>query len=151
MIYLTLIRMPVNWSAEEGMSMADGSMRPMRNYADKVFDRDARLAHMTDGRVDPILPLGAVLSTWQWGLVRRTPSTEQIGERSGTSAGGRGWAGSRNREAVRTEPLRFSMAFPWRNGPDDAGGLLRPPPGRDPDRRGSVRETRRRLGPQRTV
>ena len=83
MIYLTLIRMPVNWSAEEGMSMADGSMRPMRNYADKVFDRDARLAHMTDGRVDPILPLGAVLSTWQWGLVRRTPSTEQIGERLG--------------------------------------------------------------------
>jgi hypothetical protein len=60
--------------------MAYGSMRQMRRYADKVFDRDATLARMTDGRVDPIIPLGAVLSTWQWGLVRRTPSTEQIGE-----------------------------------------------------------------------
>lgn len=60
--------------------MAYGSMRQMRSYADKVFDREARLAHMTDGRVDPSVPLGAVLSTWQWGLVRRTPSTEQIGE-----------------------------------------------------------------------
>ncbi len=60
--------------------MAYGSMRQMRSYADKVFDRDARLARLTDGRVDPIVPLGAVLWTWQWGLVRRTPSTEQIGE-----------------------------------------------------------------------
>ena len=60
--------------------MADGSMRQMRSYANKVFDRDAKLAHLTDGRVDPLLPLGAVLSTGQWGLVRRAPSTEQIGE-----------------------------------------------------------------------
>lgn len=60
--------------------MAYGSMRQMRSYVDKVFDRDARLAQMTDGRADPTVPLGAVLSTWQWGLVRRTPSTEQIGE-----------------------------------------------------------------------
>jgi Transposase DDE domain len=62
------------------MPMAYGSMRQMRSYADRVFDRDARLARMTDERVDPIVPLGAVLSTWQWALVRRTPSTEQIGE-----------------------------------------------------------------------
>ena len=60
--------------------MAYGSMRQMRGYADKVFERDARLAQMTDGRVDPLVPRGAVLSTWPWGLVRRTPSTEQIGE-----------------------------------------------------------------------
>ena len=60
--------------------MAYGSMTQMRSYADKVFDKDARLSRMTDGRVDPTLPLGAVLSTWQWGLVRRTPSTEQIGD-----------------------------------------------------------------------
>jgi len=60
--------------------MSYGSMRQMRSYAHKVFDRDARLARMTDGRVDPTVPLGAVLSTWQWGLVRRIPSTEQIGE-----------------------------------------------------------------------
>jgi thiamine biosynthesis lipoprotein ApbE len=52
----------------------------MRRYADKVFAKDARLARLTDGRGDPTLPVGPVLSTWQWGLVRRTPSTEQIGE-----------------------------------------------------------------------
>jgi hypothetical protein len=52
----------------------------MRRYAEKVCEKDARLARMTDGRLTPILPLGAVLSTWQWGLVRRTPSTEQIGD-----------------------------------------------------------------------
>jgi len=55
-------------------------MRQMRSYADKVFERDARLSRMTDGRHDPTLPLSAVLSTWQWGLMRRTPSTEQIGD-----------------------------------------------------------------------
>jgi len=60
--------------------MAYGSMHQMRSYADKVFDKDTRLSRMTDGRVDPTLPLAAVLSTWQWGLVRRTPSTEQIGD-----------------------------------------------------------------------
>ena len=60
--------------------MAYGSMRQMRSYADKVFEKDARLGRMTDGRVDPTLPLPAVLSTWQWGLIRRTPSTEQIGD-----------------------------------------------------------------------
>jgi Transposase DDE domain len=62
------------------MRMAYGSMRQMRSYAERVFDREARLARLTDGRVDPIIPLGAVLATWQWGLVRRTPSSEQIGE-----------------------------------------------------------------------
>ena len=60
--------------------MAYGSLRQMRSYADKVFEKDARLGRMTDGRVDPTLPLSAVLSTWQWGLIRRTPSTEQIGD-----------------------------------------------------------------------
>ena len=60
--------------------MACGSMSQMRSYSNKVFNKDARLSRMTDGRVDPTLPLGAVLSTWQWGLVRRTPSTEQIGD-----------------------------------------------------------------------
>jgi hypothetical protein len=60
--------------------MACGSVRQLRRYAEKVFHKDARLAQMTDGRVNPTLPLGPVLSTWQWGLVRRTPSTEQIGD-----------------------------------------------------------------------
>ena len=60
--------------------MAHGSMRQMRGYADKVFAKDDRLGRMTDGRRDPTLPLSAVLATWQWGLIRRTPSTEQIGD-----------------------------------------------------------------------
>ena len=60
--------------------MAYGSMRQMHSYADKVFEKDARLGRMSDGRRDPTLPLSAVLSTWQWGLMRRTPSTEQIGD-----------------------------------------------------------------------
>ncbi|PYL32269.1 MAG: hypothetical protein DMF35_08650, partial [Verrucomicrobia bacterium] len=34
----------------------------------------------TDGRSNPTLPLSAVLSTWQWGLLRQTPSTERIGD-----------------------------------------------------------------------
>ena len=60
--------------------MAYGSMSQMRRYSDKLFEKDARLARMTDPRVDPKVPLSAVLSTWQWGLVRRIPSTEQIGD-----------------------------------------------------------------------
>ena len=60
--------------------MAYGSMRQMRRYSEKVFEKDTRLARLTDARVDPKIPLSAVLSTWQWGLVRQTPSTEQIGD-----------------------------------------------------------------------
>ncbi|HUJ76515.1 MAG TPA: hypothetical protein VL359_16760, partial [bacterium] len=55
-------------------------MRQLRRYAETVFAKEARLARMTAGRVNPPIPWGAVLSTWQWGLVRRTPSTEQIGD-----------------------------------------------------------------------
>ena len=60
--------------------MAHGSLRQMRRYVEKVFAKEERLGRMTDGRRDPTLPLPAVLATWQWGLMRRTPSTEQIGE-----------------------------------------------------------------------
>lgn len=60
--------------------MAHGSLRQMRRYADKVFAKEERLGRMSDGRRDPTLPLAAVLATWQWGLIRRTPSTEQIGD-----------------------------------------------------------------------
>jgi hypothetical protein len=60
--------------------MAHGSMRQMRSYAEKVFAKDDRLGRMTDGRRDPTLPLAAVLATWQWGFIRRIPSTEQIGD-----------------------------------------------------------------------
>jgi len=60
--------------------MACGRIRQMRSYSAKVFAKDARLSRMTDVRVDPKIPLGAVLSTWQWGLTRRVPSTERIGD-----------------------------------------------------------------------
>ena len=60
--------------------MAFGSMAQMRRYCDKVFAKDARLGTMTDGREDPTVPLGAILSSWQWGMVRRLPSTEQVGD-----------------------------------------------------------------------
>ena len=42
--------------------MAHASLRQMRRYADKVFEKDARLGRMTDGRRDPTLPLAAVLA-----------------------------------------------------------------------------------------
>jgi len=60
--------------------MAHGSLRQMRRYLEKVFAKEERLGRMTDGRRDPTLPLSAVLRTWQWGFLRRTPSTEQIGD-----------------------------------------------------------------------
>ena len=60
--------------------MAHGSLRQMRRYADKVFAKEERLGRMSDGRRDPTLPLSAVLATWQWGFIRRLPSTEQIGD-----------------------------------------------------------------------
>jgi len=60
--------------------MAHGSMRQMRRYTDKVFAKEERLGRMSDGRRDPTLPLPAVLATWQWGFIRRIPSTEQIGD-----------------------------------------------------------------------
>src|SRR5947199_3654897 len=67
-------------SAYGAYPLAYGSMRQMRSYAQKVFAKDARLAQLTDARSNPTLPLSAVLSTWQWGLLRQTPSTEQIGD-----------------------------------------------------------------------
>lgn len=60
--------------------MAYGSMRQMYAYAQKVFDRNERLSQISDTRTNPTVPLSGLLLTWQWGLVRRTPSTEQIGD-----------------------------------------------------------------------
>ncbi|MGH9960647.1 MAG: hypothetical protein ACREBC_26595, partial [Pyrinomonadaceae bacterium] len=60
--------------------MAFGSIRQMRSYSEKVFTKDERLSRMSDGRDEPTVPLAAVLATWQWGLVRQTPSTEQVGD-----------------------------------------------------------------------
>ena len=52
----------------------------MRSYANKVFEKDVRLWGMTEGRLDPTLLLSALRSTRQWGLRRRTPSAERIGD-----------------------------------------------------------------------
>lgn len=60
--------------------MAHGSLRQMRAYMQKVFAKEERLGRMSDARRDPTLPLSAVLATWQWGLMRCTPSTEQLGD-----------------------------------------------------------------------
>jgi hypothetical protein len=60
--------------------MAHGSLRQMRAYLQKVFAKEERLGRMSDARRDPTLPLSAVLATWQWGFIRQTPSTEQIGD-----------------------------------------------------------------------
>ena len=96
--------------------MAPGSMRQMRSYAVKVFAKDDRRGRMTDGRRDPTLPLSAVLATWQGGLIRRTPSTEPIGD----LLLDRRWRARRGLkpegEAVRTGRPRFWIAWRWRNG-----------------------------------
>jgi hypothetical protein len=52
----------------------------MFRYAEKVFDRAGRLGRLTDARKEPTVPLAPVLETWQWGMVKRLPSTEQIGD-----------------------------------------------------------------------
>jgi hypothetical protein len=60
--------------------MAYGSMKAMFQYAEKVFSRSARFRQISDARTNPAVPLAEVLQTWQWGLIRRLPSTEQIGD-----------------------------------------------------------------------
>lgn len=60
--------------------MAYGSSRQMRRYVNKVFKLEERLAKLTDGRNDPMVPLAPILFTWFWALARRTPSTEQVGD-----------------------------------------------------------------------
>lgn len=60
--------------------MAFGTVAGMRKYVKRTFGLEAKLAGFTDGRLDPRVPLAAVLSTWFWGLVRRLPATEQVGD-----------------------------------------------------------------------
>src|SRR5271157_3128066 len=59
--------------------MAYGSCRGMRRYVNKVFELEKRLGGMSDGRVDPTVPLPPIMKTWIWAFMRRTTSTEQIG------------------------------------------------------------------------
>lgn len=60
--------------------MAFGSVVGARRYVNKVFDLEARLGRLTDGRTSPTVPLPAVMSTWFWAMVKRLRSTEQVGD-----------------------------------------------------------------------
>ena len=59
--------------------MAFGSSRGIRRYVNKVFALESRLARLTDGRTEPMVPLASIMNTWMWALIRRTTSTEQVG------------------------------------------------------------------------
>lgn len=60
--------------------MAFGSVMGARRYVNKVFDIEAKLGRLTDGRTSPKVPLPAVMSTWLWALVKRLRSTERVGD-----------------------------------------------------------------------
>lgn len=60
--------------------MAAGSVIRARKYVNKVFNIEARLARLTDGRTSPTVPFAAIMTTWYWALTKRTPSTEQVGD-----------------------------------------------------------------------
>jgi len=59
--------------------MAFGSFVGFRNYVNKTFGLEEGLGALTDGRVDPTVPLLPVMLTWLWGMMRRLQSTEQVG------------------------------------------------------------------------
>jgi len=59
--------------------MAYGSSRGMRAYVNRVFDMERRFNALSEGRINPKIPQGAVLDTWFWGFAKKLPSTEQVG------------------------------------------------------------------------
>jgi len=59
--------------------MAYGTSQGLRAYVNKVFGLERRLGALSDGRCEPHVPLGPILTTWFLGLARRLPSTEEIG------------------------------------------------------------------------
>ena len=59
--------------------MASGNFIGARRYVNKVFGLEAKLGRLTDGRTSPPVPFAAVMTTWFWGMVKRLPSTEQVG------------------------------------------------------------------------
>lgn len=59
--------------------MAHGSVVAARRYVNKVFDIEAKLGQLTDGRISPIVPLGPVMTTWFWAMAKRLRSTERVG------------------------------------------------------------------------
>jgi len=60
--------------------MAHGSCRAFRGYVNKVWEVETRLGALTDSRIDPVVPQGAMLNTWFWSFARRVKSTEQVGK-----------------------------------------------------------------------
>ena len=57
-----------------------GSFKRARAYINKVFGLEEALARLHDERSAPKLPLRAALVTWFWAMIRRLPSTEQVGD-----------------------------------------------------------------------
>lgn len=60
--------------------MAFGSVMGARRYVNKVFDIEAKLGRLTDGRTSPKVPLAAVMTSWLWAMVKRLRSTERVGD-----------------------------------------------------------------------
>jgi hypothetical protein len=65
---------------KEGEEMASGSFAGSRKYVKKLFDLESLFGRFTDRRAQAIVPLVPMLITWFWGMSRRLPSTEQVGD-----------------------------------------------------------------------
>ena len=60
--------------------MTSGNLLAARKYVNKVFNIETVLGGLTDGRSSPSVPLAPVMATWFWALMKRLPSTEQVGD-----------------------------------------------------------------------
>ena len=60
--------------------MTGGSFAGQREYVKKLFDLEGRLGRFTDQRAHRVVPLAPLLVSWFWGMARRLPSTEQVGD-----------------------------------------------------------------------
>jgi hypothetical protein len=56
--------------------MTFGNLMGARKYVNKVFNIEAVLGGLTDGRASPSVPFAPVMATWFWALTKRVPSTE---------------------------------------------------------------------------
>ena len=61
-------------------AMTFGNLMGARKYVNKVFDIEAKLGGLTDGRNSPSVPFAPVMATWFWALTKRLSSTEQVGD-----------------------------------------------------------------------
>lgn len=60
--------------------MASGSFAGQRKYVKKLFNLEGLFGRFTDRRARVTVPLVPLLITWFWGMARRLPSTEQVGD-----------------------------------------------------------------------